>query len=145
MPSTPDESPKYPSMGSITGQPTVLMVDDEPCVRESGRRFLRAYGYTCLEADSVERALETLRTTSVDALILDVRLPGQQSGLDLLAALRLQPELAHVPVLVMTGGVLSDAEEAWITRQRGHLFYKPEGFDTIISFLDQLTGRDRSH
>jgi hypothetical protein len=45
----------------------------------------------------------------------------------------------------MTGGVLSDAEEASIAKHRAFLFYKPEGFNTIIGFLDQLTGRDRSH
>ena len=126
-------------------QPTVLVLDDEPSVRESGGRFLRAYGYACIEAETIAHAVEMLRATPVDALILDVRLPGQQSGLDLLAALRRQPELSNVPVLIMTGGVLSDAEEASIIRQRAHLFYKPEGFDTIVTFLDQLTARDRSH
>ena len=126
-------------------QPTVLVLDDEASVRECGRRFLQAYGYACIEAETMEHALERLQETAVDALILDVRLEGQQTGLDLLTALRRQPATAKVPVLIMTGGVLSDAEEASITRQHGHLFYKPEGFDTIITFLDQLTGRDRSH
>ena len=125
--------------------PTVLVLDDEESVREIGKRFLRAFGYGCVEADSIERAIEILRTTSVDAAILDVRLPGQQTGLDLLAAFRAQAELREIPVLIMTGSVLSDAEEASITRQRGFLFYKPEGFDTIVNFLDHLTGSDRSH
>lgn len=126
-------------------RPTVLVLDDEPSVLETGHRFLRAYGYACIEAATIEHAVEMLRATPVDAVILDVRLSGHQSGLDLLATLRRQPELTNVPVLIMTGGVLSDAEEASITRQRAHLFYKPEGFDTIVNFLDQLTARDRSH
>jgi CheY-like chemotaxis protein len=125
--------------------PTVLVLDDEATVRDLGRRFLHACGYGCVEADSIERAVEILRTTPVDAAILDVRLPGRQTGLDLLAAFRQQAELSKIPVLIMTGGVLSDAEEASIARQRGFLFYKPEGFDTIVNFLDRLTGRDRSH
>lgn len=114
-------------------------------VREVGRRVLRASGYECVEADSIEGALEMLRTTSVDAAILDVRLQGQRSGIDLLATFRQEAELSRIPVLIMTGGSLSEAEEASITRQRAYLFRKPEGFRTIISFLDQLTGRDRSH
>ena len=130
---------------SSTDLPTVLVLDDEPMVRETGRRYLRAFGYACVEADSVERAIEIVRTTPVDAAILDVRLPGQQTGLDLLTTFRQQAELSQIPVLIMTGGVLTDAEEASITRQRGFLFYKPEGFDTIVNFLDRLTGRDRPH
>jgi DNA-binding response OmpR family regulator len=123
----------------------VLILDDEPMVREAGRRVLRASGYECVEADSIEGALEMLRTMTVDAAILDVRLQGQRSGIDLLATFRQEAELSRIPVLIMTGGSLSEAEEASITRQRAYLFRKPEGFRTIISFLDQLTGRDRSH
>jgi CheY-like chemotaxis protein len=134
-------------MNSVSAsRPTVLVLDDEATVRETGRRFLQAWGYACVEADSIDHALEMLRTTSVDAAILDVRLPGERrSGLDLLTAFRQRTELAEIPVLIMTGGVLSHDEEAAITRQRGFLFYKPEGFSAIVNFLDQLTGRDRSH
>ena len=84
-----------------------------------------------------------VRTGQVFAVILDVRLPGGHTGLDVLGPLRRRPELADIPVLVMTGGIVSDEEERLITRHRAHLFYKPEGFDTLLSFLDQLAGRDR--
>jgi CheY-like chemotaxis protein len=130
---------------SVPSLPTVLVLDDEATVRDVGRRFLEAFGYGCVEADSIERAVEILRTTPVTAAILDVRLPGRLTGLDLLTLFRQQAELSQIPVLIMTGGVLSDAEEASIARQRGFLFYKPEGFDTIVNFLDRITGRDRSH
>src|SRR3954464_9929446 len=104
--------------------PTVLLVDDEPLVRETGRRFLHMCGYQCVEAESVERAAEMVTTTAVDAAILDVRLPGPKSGLDLLASFREQSALTKIPVLIMTGSVLTYAEEASITRQRAFLFYK---------------------
>ncbi|HEV3215151.1 MAG TPA: response regulator [Vicinamibacterales bacterium] len=133
------------SVFSVPSLPTVLVLDDEATVRDVGRRFLEAFGYGCVEADSIERAVEILRTTPVTAAILDVRLPGRLTGLDLLTLFRQQAELSQIPVLIMTGGVLSDAEEASIARQRGFLFYKPEGFDTIVNFLDRITGRDRSH
>jgi CheY-like chemotaxis protein len=129
----------------VTPAPTVLLMDDEPTVRDTGRRFLQLWGYRCVEAASVERASELLATTQVDAAILDVRLPGQISGVDLLTLFRQQPGLSQIPVLIVTGSTLTDAEELSIARQRAFLFYKPEGFDTIINFLDRLTGRDRSH
>jgi DNA-binding response OmpR family regulator len=123
----------------------VLVLDDEAAVRDMGRRFLQQWGYKSVEAGSIDAAIEVLRTTEVIAAILDVRLQGEHSGLDMLAAFRELDEFKTIPILIMTGGVLTEEEEASITKHRAFLFYKPEGFNTIISFLDQLTGRDRSH
>jgi DNA-binding response OmpR family regulator len=122
-----------------------LVLDDEGSIREMGRRFLEKAGYGCVEADSVDAALEALRTTPVVAAILDVRLPGPHSGLDMLVAFREIEEFKAIPILIMTGSVLTEIEQATVTKHRAVLFYKPEGFSTIVGFLDQLTGRDRSH
>jgi CheY-like chemotaxis protein len=124
---------------------TVLLVDDEATVRETGRRYLVRAGYTCIEAESIQRAVALIGQTKVNAAILDVRLPGHVTGLDLLSAFREQSGLVDIPVLIMTGSVLTAEEEALITKQRAFLFYKPEGFSTIVKFLDQLTGRDFDH
>jgi DNA-binding NtrC family response regulator len=124
--------------------PTVLLVDDEPMVRETGKRYLTRAGYTCIEADSLERAMDLISETTVHAAILDVRL-ADASGLDLLETFREQSGLADIPVFIMTGGILTPEEELSITRRRAFLFYKPEGFGAIVKFLDQLTGRDHDH
>jgi CheY-like chemotaxis protein len=126
-------------------KPTVLILDDEKTIRETGRRFLEKWGYGCVEADSIDAALEAIQSTQVIAAILDVHLPGAHSGLDMLAAFREIDEFKAIPILIMTGSVLTESEQASVKKHRAALFYKPEGFNTIISFLDQLTGRDRSH
>jgi two-component system KDP operon response regulator KdpE len=130
-------------MQDADSRPTVLVLDDEPLVRRTMQRFLAVYGYSAVEAESFEQALEILRTTKVFAVILDVRLPGPHTGLDVLGPLRERSEFADIPVLVMTGGVVDEQEERLIARHRAHLFFKPEGFNALLSFLDQLTGRDR--
>jgi response regulator RpfG family c-di-GMP phosphodiesterase len=127
------------------GSPLVLVLDDEDNVRRSMRTYLERHSYEALEASTVEGALQIMRSRTVAAVIFDVRLAGSASGLEALNALRRLPEMATVPVLIITGGILSEDEEREITRQRAHLIYKPEGFDTIVNFLDQLTGRDYSH
>jgi CheY-like chemotaxis protein len=127
------------------GSPLVLVLDDEENVRRSMRTYLERHAYEALEASTVEGALQIMRTRTVSAVIFDVRLPGSSSGLEALTALRRLPEMATVPVVIITGGILSEDEELQIARQRAHLVYKPEGFDTIVNFLDQLTGRDYSH
>ena len=78
-------------------------------------------------------------------MILDVGLKEGGTGLDLLRTIRERPEFDKAPILILTGGVLSPSEEILIKRSRAFLFYKPEGFDTLARFLDELTGRDRPH
>lgn len=126
-------------------RPLVLVLDDEENIRRAMRAYLERHGYAAVEADTVDLAVEAMRTNTVSAVILDMRLPGTHSGLDALNHLRRIPEMATVPVLIVTGSILSEHEERQIIRQRAHVLYKPEGFDTVVNFLDQLTGRDYSH
>jgi DNA-binding response OmpR family regulator len=123
--------------------PTVLVLDDEPGARSTMARLLEAYGYGAVAAGTLDEARELLQTTAIAALILDVDLQGSGSGLDLLRTIRERPEFDKAPILIFTGGILTDAEELLITRHRAFLFFKPEGFDTLVKFLDTLTGRDR--
>jgi DNA-binding response OmpR family regulator len=128
-----------------TPSPTVLVLDDDPGIRDSMERLLRAYGYSPLTAANVDEATRVIGESQLDALILDVRLGHGKTGLDLLHTIRGRRELRSAPVLILTGAILSDAEEALITRMRAYLFQKPEGFHTLLKFLDTLTGRDQSH
>ena len=124
--------------------PTVLVLDDEPFVRNAARRFLKGSGYGCVEAETVEGAIELLHRTPVIAAMLDMRLPDGRTGIDVLTQLRKIPEFRDIPVMIVTGSILTDAEKATIAKLRGFVFFKPEGFSTIVNFLDHLTGRDQS-
>jgi DNA-binding NtrC family response regulator len=55
----------------------ILIVDDEPIVRESLRDWLVDAGYKVATADSGEKALEMIEATDYCVMILDVRLPGR--------------------------------------------------------------------
>jgi len=124
---------------------TVLVLDDEESVRRGLARFLERNGYRSLQAATVAEAESHLQQTPIGAVIFDVRLPGNASGIDLLNELRSRKEFETIPAIILTGGTLSEAEERKILRCRGHLFYKPEGFSTLVGFLKQLTGHDQPH
>jgi DNA-binding response OmpR family regulator len=126
-----------------TLSPTVLVLDDDPGIRDSMERLLRVYGYSPFTAADLDEATRVIGEARIDALIVDVRLSDGRTGLELLHTLRARPEFASAPVLVLTGAILSDAEEASITRLRAYLFQKPEGFHTLLQFLDTLTGREQ--
>jgi DNA-binding response OmpR family regulator len=77
---------------------TVLVVDDDPIVREVVVRYLEREGYTTLEADHGDRAREVLERQAPDLVVLDVMLPGTD-GLELCRWIRSRSEL---PVIMLT-------------------------------------------
>jgi two-component system chemotaxis response regulator CheY len=79
-----------------------LVVDDFSTMRRIVRNFLNDLGYTnVVEADDGKTALPILKTGNVDFLVTDWNMPGMP-GLDLLKAVRADPALAKLPVLLVT-------------------------------------------
>src|SRR3954466_1308814 len=77
---------------------TVLVVDDEPIVRDVVTRYLRRDGFETIEAESGEEARTILETQSPSLVVLDVMLPGI-NGLDLCQWIRTHSSL---PVILLT-------------------------------------------
>jgi DNA-binding response OmpR family regulator len=77
---------------------TVLVVDDEPIVREVVVRYLEREGYATLEADDGDDARALVERESLDLVVLDVMLPGTD-GLELCRWIRAHSEL---PVIMLT-------------------------------------------
>ena len=79
---------------------TVIVIDDDPSMRESLDSLLRSVGMSVAAYPSVQAFLDDRTPDRADCLVLDVRLPGQ-SGLDF------QEHLArkgiHVPIIFITG------------------------------------------
>ncbi|TNF46137.1 sigma-54-dependent Fis family transcriptional regulator, partial [bacterium] len=78
----------------------VLVVDDEKRVRESVRAILEDEGYSVLEADSGESALNKVAGDRPDAVLLDVWMPGID-GIETLKGIRQQDR--DLPVIIMSG------------------------------------------
>jgi DNA-binding response OmpR family regulator len=76
----------------------VLIVDDEPHIREVLRGYLAADGFEVDEAADGETALEQMRKTGADLVLLDVMLPG----IDGLEALRRLREFSDAYVILVT-------------------------------------------
>jgi DNA-binding response OmpR family regulator len=79
-------------------RPTVLVVDDEPKIREIVRRYLEADGFAVTERDDGPGALTAAQQERPDLIVLDVMLPGLD-GVEVLRRLR---ETSHVPVILLT-------------------------------------------
>ena len=78
--------------------PTVLVVDDEPIVRDVVVRYLRRDGFTTLEAADGDSARRLIETGEPELVVLDVMLPGTD-GLELCRWIRGRSDL---PVIMLT-------------------------------------------
>ena len=123
-------------------QRTVLLVDDEPGIRECLRRLLQRTGWRVVTAPGPAEALELLGTARPDALILDVRMPDRSgrlySGLDLLQFLRSRPDYTALPVILLTGYFLTAEEDVAVRQAGAAVLYKPVDLPAIAGELGRL-------
>jgi two-component system cell cycle response regulator len=90
---------------SEAGQGVVLVVDDEPLVRELFNDVLQGAGYVTHEAADGPQAVDIARRESIDAVLLDIMMPNM-SGLEVLAKLgQLAPDS---PVIIVTAHPTSE-------------------------------------
>jgi len=124
--------------------PVVLVVEDEPQLRTVLCAALTTSGFTPYAAGEVDGALKILGSEHVDGICLDIRLPDpaghHRNGLTLLRFLRATAEYAQIPVVILTGLPLSDAEESVAKAHDAHVFYKPQPSSTLIAHLNRLLG-----
>jgi diguanylate cyclase (GGDEF)-like protein/putative nucleotidyltransferase with HDIG domain len=82
--------------------PRLLIVDDEPDAALLSAATLRRHEYECHIAHDGEEAWAHLVASGVDLVLLDVGMPGE-SGPELLRRMQLDPTLAAIPVIFVTG------------------------------------------
>lgn len=86
----------------------IMMVDDEPLNIEMTQAFLEDAGYrNFLSTSESEKAVSMMRAKVPDVLLLDLMMP-KVNGLQILAVMKEDPQLKHVPVIVLTS--TSDAQ-----------------------------------
>src|SRR5471032_2514161 len=95
---------------SAQGTRRVLVVEDDPVLRQSIHALLKSETVEIVEAGTIAQALEQINRTSFDCIVMDLALPDG-SGYDLLEQVSTSQEHASPPVIVYTGRVLSPDEE----------------------------------
>ena len=135
-----------PAPGATSGDDRfVLVVDDNPGIRRMLTRALGLNRFNAVEASSIAEAVEFADHNPLSAVILDLHL-GTQSGLELLAMLRVSPRHRSTPVLILTGsGSVTDDQEALIQRNAAHLFFKPQPLNNLMEHIERLSdARDQT-
>jgi CheY-like chemotaxis protein len=119
--------------------PTILVVDDDPTVRELMQRFLRSAGFNIVTAAGGEEGLRRAREVRPDAITLDVMMPGMD-GWAVLAALKADPDLADIPVTMLT--IVEDRSMGYALGAADYLT-KPIDRERLVAALTKYR-RDRA-
>lgn len=119
----------------------ILVVDDFSTMRRIIKNLLRELGFTnTQEADDGNTALPMLKDGNFELLITDWNMPGME-GIDLLKAVRADPKLASLPVMMVTAE--QKKEQIVMAAQAGVNGYivKPFTAGTLKEKLDKIFER----
>ena len=116
----------------------ILVVDDDAAIRSLIKDILSGQGHTFELASKGSEALEMIRSTRFDLVILDRNMPGMD-GLEFLQHLRASPGGASLKVLMCTAAEkMSDVEEAFRSGASDYIV-KPLDFAKLALKVANLT------
>ena len=141
------EAPPVPSLASPPAvraaqagerpRPWVLVVDDDPSLRELVSTTLKLEGYQTMTAADGVMALELLTRCQFDVVVLDAVMP-RMDGLTVLRAIRSDPEVGNLPVVMLSGlGEVHHLQRGVDAGANGYLT-KPFDFRSLLEQLERL-------
>lgn len=124
-------------------RPTVLVVDDDASLRSALESVLTSQGYRVLTTAEPDSAYDLLAGASVDAVLIDVRLPTI-SGLALFLAIAYRWPHLRDRIALMTADADAPDVRPWLQAHHCTVFPKPFRSEQLAHWLDAtLQGRDR--
>jgi two-component system cell cycle response regulator len=88
---------------------SILVVDDSPINRELMRSILEPFGYTVIVVAGVSEAIGLARERAPDLVVSDLHMPDQ-SGFDLIRALKADPQLRAIKIIIHSVTVMSEQD-----------------------------------
>jgi signal transduction histidine kinase/CheY-like chemotaxis protein len=127
--------PSLPETLPARGEGAILVCDDDPGIRTIVAEHLGRQGYTVLEAESGDQALVMAADHQVEAILLDLYMPGL-SGWETLQRLRNNPATANIPVVVLS--VLSSSLRPQLTGDAQGWVQKPFNENLLFAELGRV-------
>jgi signal transduction histidine kinase len=108
-------------------EPIILVADDSATARATARIVLEEHAFRVLEAEDGETAVRKAAAERPDLILLDLEMPGLHGlhGHDVLDALRDDPELRDIPVVILSGRTSEDAVAEALRRGARDYVTKP--------------------
>jgi len=121
----------------------LLLVDDEPGLREAVKAYLGDSGFTVETANNGQEGWEKLQNWTPDLVITDIMMP-HVDGYQLLSQMREDPRLKAIPVVFLTArGMKSDRIQGYQARCDAYLS-KPFDPEELVAIVENLLDRRSS-
>ena len=112
----------------------VLIVDDVKLLREIHKRYLSASHVEVLTAENGEEALDITRSEKPDLIIMDRYMP-KMDGLACCIAIKADPSIAHIPVIMATNASQKDDAEEYFRSGAADFLSKPIEAKTFLDMV----------
>ncbi|HSO12802.1 MAG TPA: response regulator [Anaerolineales bacterium] len=120
-------------------QKTVLIIEDEEDAAELFAEMMRVSGFRVLKTSKSAPAISMMTTDKPDIVLLDIMMP-EVSGLDILRQMRRDPNLANIPVIMVTAkGMPADIKNGMEAGASTYLT-KPVGFQELKGAVERTLG-----
>ena len=125
---------------------TILVVDDDPDIREVLRTVLAKEGYRITAASNGKEAMAVIEADAPDLMILDIMMTTDTEGFDLMFELQGDPRFKDIPIILLTsflekvrsagpGGFEHIVDERWGARW---IFEKPIDIPRLIQMVEAI-------
>ncbi|GIU80128.1 MAG: transcriptional regulator [Bryobacteraceae bacterium] len=117
----------------------ILVVDDDPGVRDVIRSMLEASGYSVLLAENGKEAMRLLKTERADLILTDLVMP-EQEGIETIKALR--REYPSLKVIAMSGAFGGDYLRIAAYLGAHATLAKPIQMEALLKLVEETLGRE---
>ena len=116
---------------------SVLVVDDEPALRDLIRQMLEIGGFAVEEAEDGETALDKIDEDPPDAVILDVMMP-HMDGITVCKNIRSDAETDTLPIIMLSGKTQKEAVQEGLAAGANKYLCKPVSYDELVDSLNEV-------
>lgn len=127
-------------MTSFNEKATILYVEDNPDNRTLVRRILLSEDYGLLEAKNAAQALEVLKETRPDLILMDINMPDMD-GYTLTSTIKTMPGFERVPIIALTANVMRGDKEKTLEAGCDGYIQKPLDIDQLLREVARFLSR----
>jgi two-component system, cell cycle response regulator DivK len=118
-------------------RPLVLLVDNHADTRDMYAEYLHLCGFRVIACSDSQASIELARMSVPDIILLELRMTGM-NGVQVLAELRKDQALAHVPVVALTASVMTRERAAAMAAGFTELLPKPCFPEDLAAAIDRI-------
>lgn len=123
---------------------TVLIIEDEEDAAELFAEMMRVSGFRVLKTSKSTPALSMIAENKPDVVLLDIMMP-EVSGLDILRQMRRDPNLANIPVIVVTAKTMPTDIKNGMEAGASTYLTKPVGYYDLKEAVERALGLKSSN